>query len=561
MYEDKHFVRFMSYLNIFTGFMFILVTSNDLLLLFFGWEGVGLMSYLLINFWFTRVAAVQASFKAFVVNKIGDICLLFAIVTFFYYLHSLDLEIIFSCSQYLPENARSVITAFILFGVMSKSAQIGLHTWLADAMEGPTPVSALLHAATMVTAGVFLLIRLSPFFILDLHSSFIFSILAFIGALTTIFAASSGLVQNDFKKVIAYSTASQLGYMVLACGLYNFDMSFFHLINHAYFKALLFLSSGVLIHSFFNDQDLRKFGGLLSYSPFLYLLFLVASFSLAGFPFLSGFYSKDLILETTFLFSSFSYAFKSSFLFWIAILTVSLTSFYSFRLIYFLFLSPPSSLTSSSMATFSSSYKHLKPFSLYFLLFPPLFILALFSIFFGYLTLDFFVGFGSPYLLSLISLDFEFIPTTYLLLPLIMSFFGFFFSFLFYFFSISLFTYPFSPLSSAIYSFLSYKWYFDYFFNSFSFFILYYSYLFPFKSFDRGFLELFGSFGFHSFTSRISSSFSSFHSGYIFKFTLFFWISLFFLLFFMFLLPFLQNGVILSTLPLFMLFWYITILI
>lgn len=152
-------------------------------------------------------------------------------------------------------------------------------------MEGPTPVSALLHAATMVTAGVFLLIRLSPFFILDLHSSFIFSILAFIGALTTIFAASSGLVQNDFKKVIAYSTASQLGYMVLACGLYNFDMSFFHLINHAYFKALLFLSSGVLIHSFFNDQDLRKFGGLLSYSPFLYLLFLVASFSLAGFLF------------------------------------------------------------------------------------------------------------------------------------------------------------------------------------------------------------------------------------------------------------------------------------
>jgi NADH-ubiquinone oxidoreductase chain 5 len=362
----------------------------------------------------------------------------------------------------------------LLIGVLSKSAQFGLHTWLPDAMEGPTPVSALLHAATMVTAGVFLLIRLSPIF--SLVPS-ILAFISFIGAFTAFFAASSGLVQNDVKRVIAYSTSSQLGYMVLACGLLNFDISFFHLINHAFFKALLFLSSGVIIHSFFLQQDLRFMGGFLPFLPFIYSVFLIGSLSLAGFPFLTGFYSKDLILE--FAFSKFT--FSSYFVFWLALLTVFLTSFYSFRLIYLLFYQKPFSLN-------FTYYSNIHNFNIYVYL--PLSLLALFSIFFGYLFKDLFVGLGSSFLsFQKLEIDGEILPLQIKLLPLIFSFGGFIFSFLIY-----VYFFPFMS-NRPIYSFFSNKWYFDVIYNRLAYKLLVFSYIIPLKTFDKGILEWAGSKG------------------------------------------------------------------
>jgi NADH-ubiquinone oxidoreductase chain 5 len=454
MYNDKHYPRFMAYLSLFTFFMILLVTSNNLLLLFFGWEGVGLISYFLINFWYTRVLANKAALKAFIINKFGDIFLLIGILAITIEYGSLDLEIIFSLLDFEGVSL-FFITFMILIGVVSKSAQFGLHTWLPDAMEGPTPVSALLHAATMVTAGVYLLIRLSPIF--SLVPS-ILTLISLIGALTAFFAASSGLVQNDVKRVIAYSTSSQLGYMVLACGLLNFDLSFFHLINHAFFKALLFLSSGVIIHTFYNQQDIRYMGGFLPFLPFLYSLFLIGSLSLAGFPFLTGFYSKDLILE--FAFSTFTIS--SYFVFWLALLTVSLTSFYSFRLLYFLFYHKPFSLN-------FTYYSNLHGSNFYGLF--PLALLALFALFFGFLFKDLFVGLGSSFLsFQKLDIDSEVLPLQFKLLPLIFSFGGFLLSYFIY-----LYFFPFKPLLS-IYSFFAYKWYFESFsISSFNFF-LYYSF-------------------------------------------------------------------------------------
>ena len=506
MYTDKHYPRFMSYLSLFTFFMILLVTSNNFLLLFFGWEGVGLISYFLINFWYTRVLANKAALKAFIINKFGDIFLLIGILSLVIQYGSLDLEIIFSLL--LPNDDNFFITFMILIGVMSKSAQFGLHTWLPDAMEGPTPVSALLHAATMVTAGVYLLIRLSPIF--SLVPS-ILTLISIIGALTAFFAASSGLVQNDVKRVIAYSTSSQLGYMVLACGLLNFDLSFFHLINHAFFKALLFLSSGVIIHTFFNQQDLRFMGGFLPFLPFVYSLFLIGSLSLAGFPFLTGFYSKDLILE--FAFSKFT--FSSYFVFWLALLTVSFTSFYSFRLLFFLFYHKPFSLN-------FSYYSHLHS-SNFFALF-PLALLALFSIFFGFLLKDLFVGLGSSFSHFPLDIDPELLPLHFKLLPLFFSFGGFFFSYFIYFFF-----FPFLPFIS-FYSFFSYKWYFDVLFNRLAFNTLLFSYLFPLKSFDKGFLEWFGSKGFTTILNNHRFFWFSFHTGDIYNYSFFFFISVIFLL-------------------------------
>jgi len=296
----------MSYLSFFTFFMLILVTADNFLQMFVGWEGVGLSSYLLINFWFTRIQANKAAIKAMLVNKIGDFSLLAGIMSIFVVFKSVDYATVASLAPLFKSkvisigpfstNAMNLIGFFLFIGAVGKSAQLGLHTWLPDAMEGPTPVSALIHAATMVTAGVFLLARSS--FIYE-HSYSTMSYVAITGALTAFFASTTGLVQNDIKRVIAYSTCSQLGYMVFACGLSNYAAGMFHLTNHAFFKALLFLGAGSIIHAVNDEQDLRKLGGLRHYLPFTYVVMVIGSLALMGFPFLSGFYSKDFILEVS----------------------------------------------------------------------------------------------------------------------------------------------------------------------------------------------------------------------------------------------------------------------
>lgn len=372
----------------------------------------------------------------------------------------------------------------------------------------------------MVTAGVYLLIRLSPIFSI---TPFTLSLVSIIGALTAFFAASSGLVQNDVKRIIAYSTSSQLGYMVLACGLFYFDLSFFHLINHAFFKALLFLCSGVIIHSFFNQQDIRYMGGFLPFLPFIYSVFLIGSLSLAGFPFLTGFYSKDLILE--FAFSKFTLS--SYFVFWLALLTVALTSFYSFRLLYFLFYHKPFSLNFTYYSNISSTN--------FFGVF-PLFLLALFSLFFGYFFKDLFVGLGSSFLQGQhLDIDGEIIPLSWKLLPLFFAFFGFFLSYLIYFY-----LYPIFPFYYP-YFFFSYKWYFDVLYNRFAFHFLFLSYLIPFKSFDRGLLEWFGALGLGSTLQNYALNWKNFHSGDIFHFSFFFFLSALALISLFFFFP-LLNG-------------------
>jgi len=299
MGSDPHLTRFLSYLSLFTFFMLILVTASNFIQMFVGWEGVGLSSYLLINFWFTRLQANKAAIKAMLFNRIADILMLFGLFAIYICFESFDYTIIFSIAPFFLNfefnfiffsiTCLKFICLFLFLGAMGKSAQLGFHNWLPDAMEGPTPVSALIHAATMVTAGIFLLIRCS--FLFELVPQ-VLQFIAFIGALTAFFGASTGFFFHDLKRVIAFSTCSQLGYMMLACGLERFNVAFFHLVTHAFFKALLFLTAGAIIHSMFDEQDIRKFGGSLKYLPLTYICFLIGSLNLIGFPFLSGFFFK-----------------------------------------------------------------------------------------------------------------------------------------------------------------------------------------------------------------------------------------------------------------------------
>ncbi len=346
MSHDNSKPRFMAYLSLFTFAMLALVTADNFLQLFFGWEGVGLASYLLIGFWYKKPTANAASIKAFVVNRVGDFGLALGIFSIFYLFGTLDYQEVFSKAESLVAGTSGIsntidflgfkigslnLICFLLFiGAMGKSAQIFLHTWLPDAMEGPTPVSALIHAATMVTAGVFLIVRCSPMY--DLAPD-ILSLITFIGATTAIFAASIGLVQNDIKRIIAYSTCSQLGYMFFAIGVGAYGAAMFHLFTHAFFKALLFLGAGSVIHAVSDEQDIRKMGGLYNYIPFTHMLMIIGTISLMGFPFTAGYYSKDAIIESAYLASS---GF-SSYAFIIGLLGVLMTSFYSWRLMFLTF--------------------------------------------------------------------------------------------------------------------------------------------------------------------------------------------------------------------------------
>jgi len=356
----------------------MLVTGDNSLQLFLGWEGVGLASYLLIHFWFTRLQADKAATKAMLVNRVGDFGLALGISGRFTLFQTVDFSTIFarasaprnswiSCNMRL--NAISLICILLLIGAVGKSAQIGSHTWSPDAMEGPTPVSASIHAATMVTAGVFMIARCSPLFE---YPPTALIVITSAGATTSFLAATTGILQNDLKRVIAYSTCSQLGYMIFACGISNYSVSVFHLMNHAFFKALLFLSAGSVIHAMSDEQDMRKMGGLASSFPLTYAMMLIGSLSLIGFPFLTGFYSKDVILELAYT----KYTISGNFAFWLGSISVLFTSYYSFRLLFLTFLVP----TNSFGRDISRCHDAPIPMAI------PSILLALGSLFVGYLA-------------------------------------------------------------------------------------------------------------------------------------------------------------------------------
>ena len=337
MSHDPHKPRFMSYLSLFTFSMLVLVTSDNFLQLFFGWEGVGLCSYFLIGFWYKKESANAAAIKAFVVNRVGDFGFALGIFLIFYLFGTVNYEEVFNLVPLFLDrdlvffgitfNAINLICILLFIGAMGKSAQIILHTWLPDAMEGPTPVSALIHAATMVTAGVFLVVRCSPIYE---YSELALNLITIIGMSTAFFAATVALVQNDIKKIVAYSTCSQLGYMFFAAGLGAYNIAIFHLFTHAFFKALLFLGSGCVIHSFHEEQDIRSMGGVWKKLPYTYALMVVGTLALTGFPFLSGYYSKDAIIEFAYLKGNTIGYYAAS----IGIFTAILTAIYSWRLIF-----------------------------------------------------------------------------------------------------------------------------------------------------------------------------------------------------------------------------------
>lgn len=340
MSHDPHRARFFSYLSLFTFAMLVLVTAPNLLQMFVGWEGVGLASYLLIGFWFKKESANAASMKAFIVNRVADACMLVGLFTIAGVFGTLNYADIFAALPEVSGHTFSLLgfempllnwAALLLFlGAMGKSAQFGFHTWLPDAMEGPTPVSALIHAATMVTAGVFLVCRMSPLF--EMAES-ILPFVAWVGAITALFAATIGLVQTDIKRVIAYSTCSQLGYMFFACGVGAYHAAMFHLTTHAFFKALLFLGAGSVIHAMHDEQDMFKMGALKKMIPVTYGLMWIGSLALAGIPPFAGFFSKDLVLEAAFM----SGGTMGQAIYVIGTFAALLTAFYSFRVIYLTF--------------------------------------------------------------------------------------------------------------------------------------------------------------------------------------------------------------------------------
>jgi proton-translocating NADH-quinone oxidoreductase chain L len=519
MAGDPHHNRFMSYLSLFTFFMLLLVSSGNFVQLFFGWEGVGLASYLLINFWFTRLQANKSALKAIIMNRFGDFFLSLALVLIYLTFKSLDFAVVFSTvytynSFYynllgFDINLVDVIALFLFFGAVGKSAQLGLHTWLPDAMEGPTPVSALIHAATMVTAGVFLLIRSSPLLI---HSS-IMPFLVFFGAATAFFAATVAVFQNDIKKIIAYSTCSQLGYMVFSCGLLNFNLAFFHLFNHAFFKALLFLGAGSVIHALNDEQDLRKMGSLAKFMPVTYLMILVGSLALAGFPFLTGFYSKDLIIENAF--SGFYYS--SLFAYFFAVSAAFLTAFYSFKLLYLAFFGTPNSAKTIFIHAHEPSY---------FMLI-PLIVLGFASIFFGYLFRDMFIGLGTNFwansiafvpVSSTLFINAEFLPFFVKTLPLFLTILSFFVMLYFYRRGGHIFSNSFYSITL----FFAKRWYFDAIYTSFISNPIFkkFSLNIGYYLIDRGLIETFmGSFGFKQISSTMFTFFSKFiQSGILFNY-------------------------------------------
>lgn len=523
MSHDPHLSRFMSYLSLFTFFMLMLVTSDNFIQMFLGWEGVGLSSYLLINFWFTRIQANKAAIKAMILNRIGDFSLIIGILIIFVHFKSIDyatvavLTPIFKSQTInflnIEFNMLNLIGVFLFLGAVGKSAQLGLHTWLPDAMEGPTPVSALIHAATMVTAGVFLLARSS--FIYE-YAPNALTFVSILGASTAFFASTVGLLQNDLKRVIAYSTCSQLGYMIFSCGLSNYSAGIFHLANHAFFKALLFLGAGAVIHAVNDEQDMRKMGGLKNLIPFTYSAMLIGSLALIGFPFLAGFYSKDLILELAYgKFSSFSH-----FSYFLGTFGAFLTAFYSMRLLCLTFLVKPNGYkTVIGFAKETFDY-----------IFVALATLAIPSIFIGFFAKDAIVGVGSDFFGSSIYnnpkilhvFDGEFIIFFYKILPVVFSLSGAILSFILYNFQPDLlFKLKTSFIGRKLYNFLNKKWFFDKIYNElFGQFFFKFGYSVSYKLIDRAAFEIMGPTGLSFITLKAAYQLHKSQTGSLYHYLL-----------------------------------------
>ena len=515
MSHDPHKPRFMSYLSLFTFSMLVLVVSDNFLQLFFGWEGVGLCSYLLIGFWYKKESANNAAIKAFIVNRVGDFGLAIGIFLIFFYFGTINFKEVFDLApQFLEKKIvffgfeSSLITLICLFlfiGAMGKSAQFLLHTWLPDAMEGPTPVSALIHAATMVTAGVFLVVRCSPLFE---YSQTALNLVTIVGMITAIFAASVALVQNDIKKIVAYSTCSQLGYMFFAAGVGAYHVAMFHLFTHAFFKALLFLGSGSVIHAFKDEQDIRNMGGVRKKLPYTYIFMLIGTLALTGFPFLSGFYSKDAIIEFAYLRNSTLGNYAAT----IGIFTAFLTSIYSWRLIFKTFHGPYNNKKVLINETHESPI----------IMLAPLLLLSIGAIFAGYYFKETFIGhhsndFWQASIFFLNEIKHDPIPSWFLLLTPILVTIAIPISFYYFVTNIKILE-DFKKTNLPLYNFLLNKWFIDELYEQIfikpakkmgSFF---------WKKCDQGIIDRFGPDGISKLIKKISNKASLFQTGFIYDY-------------------------------------------
>ena len=534
MQSDPYLIRFISYLSLFTFLMFILISSDNLIQLFLGWEGVGLCSYLLISFWNTRIQANKSAIKALIMNRIGDFGLLLGISLIYYFFRTIDFTILFSIIILYEQSfiiligtkliLLSTISFCLFIGCCGKSAQLLLHTWLPDAMEGPTPVSALIHAATMVTAGIFLIIRCSILF--ELASNTL-TLITFIGTLTAFFASTIGLLQYDIKKVIAYSTCSQLGYMIAICGISQYTTSIFHLINHAFFKALLFLTAGTIIHSLSGEQDIRKMGSLIKILPFAYVSLLFGSLALCGIPFYSGYYSKDTILELMFI----NWNFNSTFSYWLGSIAAMFTALYSYRLLFIIFFSN----------TNEYFYYLKKIHELSISLSIVLFNLFIGSVYLGYIFKDLFINFGNFYWqnsifikpFNFINYDIESINTLIKNIPTFLTLLGFLIGYKIY----NQINHWYNIKSYKIINFFNNKWYFDYIYNIYiGYYIYNITYYHLYIVVDKGILEVISSYKMNSIISNLSFFFKKNQNGLLFNYQAIFllyiiWISYFFLIF------------------------------
>lgn len=528
---DPHLPRFISYLSFFTFFILILVTADNFVQLFLGWEGVGLCSYLLISFWYTRVQANKAAVKAFVVNRVGDFGFALGIWAVFLLFRSVDFCTVFSAVPFIEAeiqvfgyswDALTIVGLLLFVGSVGKSAQLGLHTWLPDAIEGPTPVSALIHAATIVTAGVFLIIRCSPLYE---FAPIALLVITFIGAITAFFAATTGILQNDLKKVIAYSTCSQLGYITFACGCSQYTVGAFHLANHAFFKALLFLGAGSIIHAIADEQDIRHIGGLRDTLTYTYTCIWIGSLSLIGFPLLTGFESKDVILEV----ACGSFTFQGTFAHWLGTIAAFFTAFYSFRLLYLTFCNDPN----GNRPFFEQS--HDSPI----LIAGPLFLLSIGSCCVGYLTRDWAIGIGTnAWGLAVLSVsstgvDAEFLPYAWKILPVVISICGATLSLLLYNSFIKalvrlnlgpLLSNSFTPSGSSflgiqLYRFLNKKWFFDKVYNDTLVpATIRFGYHTTFLTIDKGVIEILGPQGIVIILQKVVRSARYIQTGYLYHY-------------------------------------------
>ncbi len=516
MSHDPHKPRFMAYLSLFTFAMLMLVTSDNFIQLFFGWEGVGLCSYFLIGFWFKKDTANSAAIKAFLINRVGDFGFALGIFLIFYLFGTVNYSEVFQLIPTIIEkdliflgikiNAIDLICILLFVGAMGKSAQILLHTWLPDAMEGPTPVSALIHAATMVTAGVFLVVRCSPIYE---YSELALNIITIVGMSTAFFAATVALVQNDIKKIIAYSTCSQLGYMFFATGVGAYNVAMFHLFTHAFFKALLFLGSGSVIHAFKDEQDINKMGGVWKKLPYTYSLMIIGTLALTGFPFLSGFYSKDAIIEFAFLRGNTTGFYAAG----IGVVTAFLTSIYSWRLMFKTFHGE------FNNKEIKIEEAHESPL----VMLIPLVFLSIGAIFAGYICKELFIGysetnnFWQDSIFFLEPLSSEHPPFWFLILtPSLVIF------------SIPVAYYLFvknkdlpnqiANVNKPLYNFLVNKWYFDEFYDLIFVKSSKKAGVFLWKFFDIKIIDGFGPDGISKIIKKCSLKANKFQSGYIYQY-------------------------------------------